>query len=479
MTKSMTSLFLALLASLSFVSPVSAEGFNPDASLVEIEVTRKVYDYRTPWNVRSDQIRKNGVVIGDGTILTTADGLSGQYLCRVQKGGISKQYTASVEWVDYYSNLALVQVAAPDFWTGMKAVPLVEELPQSGDLEVYRWRSGRIEQRAAEIIRLYVGQSKTSYIEHLHLSASSEIDSAGWAEIVIKNDRLVGLTSSATKARLNILPAPFIDYALARKTSEAGLGSGYFDFDWMAAKNPALVNSKGFTRRDIGIVVTGTGKKRLAEASIQTGDIVFEVDGFTIDNEGKYLDPNYGRLSVYGLATRKNYTDELISMKVWRDGKEQSVGYALPEVDFEKSLIPERRYDQAPRYLIAGGLVFQPLDGPFLRALGKHTPILLDYYREATDIEREGIVLLSMILPDDYNQGYENLRFLIVDEINSKQIVSLEDVAEALEDSNDGFHRILFTKDSTIQHVVLDANLMDQATERILAHYRISSAESL
>ena len=54
------------------------------------------------------------------------------------------------------------------------------------------------------------------------------------------------------------------------------------------------------------------------------------------------------------------------------------------------------------------------------------------YYSEVADEQRSGLVILSMVLPDDFNRGYESSRFLIVDQINEQEISSLEDVKNAL-----------------------------------------------
>ena len=150
-----------------------ARAFDPEASVVEIELTKKTYDYRMPWVSRNHQIHKNGILVGQNQILTTADGFSGQYLCRVKKGGESRQYTAQIKWIDFYANIVMLDLNEPAFWQDMKPVTLAEKIPQSGDLQIYRWRSGRIEERAAEIIRLYNGTNKMSFLQHLKLSASS------------------------------------------------------------------------------------------------------------------------------------------------------------------------------------------------------------------------------------------------------------------------------------------------------------------
>jgi len=475
--KPLTALILGCLAAL----PLRAEtAYNPETSLVEIEVTKKAYDYRTPWIIRNEQVRKNGILIEDQQILTTADGFSGQYLCRIKQRGESRQYTAELVWIDYYANIAILNVADSEFWEEMVPVALATSIPQSGELQIYRWRNGRIEQRAAEIIRLHSGSSKMSYVQHLVLTVSSTIQSAGWAEVVFDGDQLVGLTASASKDRLNILPAEFIQKVIDGYRSEGDPGLGYFDFTFMSARNPALPASKGLDQRDVGVVVTETGTRGLTQHGLQVGDIILEVDGFAIDSEGQYLDPDYGRLAMGSLATRAHFAGESIPFTVWRDGAVHRLDYTLPRADFGQDFIPEQRYDQPPQYRIAGGLVFQPLNGPLLEALGKNKPPLLDYYSQQKTLdERTGLVVLSGVLPDDYNLGYEDLRYLLVDEINGHKISHLEDIEAALSAPQGAYHRIRFMPEEGLRHIVLDAAAMPAATRRILQHYRIPQQSQL
>ena len=472
---------IGLALCLTSISSAQVQPFDAKASLVEIEVTKKAYDYKIPWVIRNAQTRKNGIVIGRNRILTTADGLSGQYLCRIRKGGESKQYVATLKWVDYYTNLAVFDVEEPLFWEGkgMQAVPLAMDVPQRGNVTVYRWRSGRIESRAAEIIRLFIGKSKLSYVQHLKLLVSSEIDAAGWAEVVIHEGQIVGLTSASSNKKLTILPAPFIASVLERRALEADPGVACFDFYWMSAKNPALPQSKGLHREDSGVVVTEVGARGLADNTLHVGDVLLEIDGFAIDSEGKYIDPDYGRLELNGLATRGHAPGDAIPMTIWREGREQMVTYTVPRADFEKDIIPDQRYDLAPEYLIAGGLVFQPFDGPLHHSFGGNSPILLDTYAANPPTEeREGLVLLTMVLPDDYNRGYESARYLMVDQINAQTIHTIDDVLTALGAAYNGYHLIRFMQDESLQYMVLDAEEMSNATQRVLQHYNIPAFRS-
>ena len=89
--------------------------FTPKAAVVEIEITKKTYDYRMPWVSRNEQTHKNGILIGQNQILTTADGFSGQYLCHITKGGESRQYTAQIKWDRFLCNIAMLDVSEPIF----------------------------------------------------------------------------------------------------------------------------------------------------------------------------------------------------------------------------------------------------------------------------------------------------------------------------------------------------------------------------
>ena len=363
----------------------------------------------------------------------------------------------------------------------MKPVKLASEIPQNGNLQIYRWRSGRIEERAAEIVRLYIGSAKLSDLSHLVLLASSEINAAGWAEIVMDGDRLVGLTTSGSKNKqLTILPATFIAAALERGPCSDGPGHGFFDFHWMRASNPALLESKGLDpEANEGVVVTRARVFEDHSNTLRDGDVILEIDGFPLDKEGKYIDPQYGRLSLEGLSTRRHAAGESIPMEIWRDQQRLQIDYPLPRADFNHGLIPDRQYDVEPRYLIAGGLLFQPLDGPLMRALSKKNSGAMQYYREMQpDIGRPSLVILSTVLPDDYNLGYENIGPLMLDRINGQSIHTLKDVAHALDNPPNGFHRIEFMHDDTLKHLVLDAASLDAATERVLQQYRIPSAAS-
>src|SRR5438034_1069427 len=71
-----------------------------EKSVVQMEITRKQYDFVQPWNRRVDQATKVGVVVGSKEILTSADFMSDLTLLRLQKNGRGKWFEAQLQWVD-------------------------------------------------------------------------------------------------------------------------------------------------------------------------------------------------------------------------------------------------------------------------------------------------------------------------------------------------------------------------------------------
>jgi hypothetical protein len=178
------------------------------------------------------------------------------------------------------------------------------------------------------------------------------------------------------------------------------------------------------------------------------------------------------------LSTRNKWAGAPVRLKIWRDGRAQEVMYRLPKAENAARLVPEAPFDQEPEYLIAGGLVFQPLTKDFLRSWGqdweRRAPFRLAYFRnQDPKPERPAIVILSQVMPDLYNIGYQDSRQLVLEKLNGQKINYLADLPPALKKPVGGFHIFEFMKGDTLQRIVLEAATLDAATKRVLEHYGI------
>src|SRR5439155_8802121 len=383
-----------------------------DRSLVSVEINRKQYDYFQPWTRRVQTVVKTGLVLGPREILTTADGLGDRTLVRVQKGGRGQWWNAEVKWVDYPANRALLAGADEKFWTGRKPAALADRIRKDEDIRLIRWRAGNLDVRKAEFSRFAVSHPNMSDAAHVQLELSSEIEGVGWSEPAIAASRVIGLVFAQSGNQLQALPAPFLQSTIEAQKKQRYTGLGYFEFTWQPTENPETLAYLKLDGEKRGVAVIDVPKKPGAEPVVRPRDILLQADGFDIDIQGDYVDPDYGHLMLENLSTRNKWAGDRVRLKIWRDGRAQDTVYWLPKAEDAARLVPEAPFDQEPEYLIVGGLVFQPLTKNYLRGWGqdweRRAPFRLAYFRNQDPApDRPAIGILSQVLPDLYNLGYQ------------------------------------------------------------------------
>ncbi len=447
-------------------------------TLVGVEITRKVYDYQQPWARRSQTVQKPGIVVGPGEVLTTAHLLSDHTVVRLQRNGRGVWYDAAVRWVDYPGGLALITTTNAAFWKGLEPARLSKNVSRDGDLQILRWRGGTLESRKAEFNRFTVRNPGPTEPAHVLLQLTSEIEGAGWGEAVVRGKEFVGLVFAQGGNFCQAVPAPFIRTVLDAQRQGTYRGIGYFDFTWQPTENPETQRYLKVPGEGRGVVVIDVADKPGVTPVLHPRDVLLEVDGFAIDNQGDYVDPAYGHLLLENLATRGKWAGDTVRFKVWRDGRALDVDYVLPKIQEAGRLVPESPNDREPEYLVAGGLVFQPLTREYLQSWGQDwermSPFRLAYFRnEYPSRERPALVVLSMVLPDVFNLGYQEVRNLVLEKVNGRRVSTLRELEEVLRQPQGDFHVLEFLVGETLQRIVLDARQLDATTRRVLERYGI------
>lgn len=455
-----------------------------EQAIVSIESTRVVYDTMQPWIKRPRTFLKTGVVIAPREILTAAEDLQDRTLVRVQKGGRGQFYEAEVAWVDYHANLAILTVKDEGFWKGLKPVPLLQGAPARDDLRVARWLNANLEIRRVEFSQFTVDDARLSPIPALYLEFDSEMKSIGGSAPVISGGRLAGITCQQVDNNVRALTATFIREVLDARKKGSYRGLGFFPFYWQPTPNTASHKYLKLPGEPRGVAVIFVPELPVVEENLQPFDIILQVDGFDIDPQGRYQDPLYGQQILENLSIRGKFAGDIVRITVWREGAIRVVNYRLPRFDYHLRMLPDHVFDREPEYLIVGGLVMAPLNKPFLRSWGedwkRRAPFRLVYYdNEFPTPERPSLVVMSFVLPDAYNLGYQDLRALVVDKINGKPVRNLKDAKAALASPQGGYHILEFIRSDTIRRVVLDASQMETANTRILQRYGIPQAEHL
>jgi hypothetical protein len=308
-----------------------------------------------------------------------------------------------------------------------------------------------------------------------------DLQGGGWGQPLVSGSNLVGIATSQIENVCTVTPASFIQSIIhAHRGDYRGLG--YFHFYWQPAENTESLEYLGLKGEPRGVLVNRVPERTDGlDAVLKVRDAILEVDGFEIDIQGDYNDPEFGYLMFENLATRRHWAGDEIPMTILRDGREMQVTYRLPKFEYTHQLVPAQSFDQEPDYFIVGGLVFQPLTADYLRSWGgdwqRRAPFRLNYFvGEDITTNKPSLVILSQVLPDSYNIGYQEQKYLVVEKVNGKTIGKLTDLPEAFKTPAGNFHVIEFLRGADLQKMVLAAGEVERAaTRRVLGLYGIDN----
>jgi len=101
---------------------------------------------------------------------------------------------------------------------------------------------------------------------------------------------------------------------------------------------------------------------------------------------------------------------------------------------------------------------------------------LFPYYEagEPSD-ERREVVVLSTVLADEINVGYQDLEDVVIVEANGKRLATMEDLVEAVEGNEGRFHVFV---DAMGKQIVLDSERTDERSGIILENYKVGADRS-
>ena len=454
-------------------------------SILEIEVNASRYAHYQPWSSTVRTTLKNGLAIAGEGILTTAAGLRYATMVRVRKEGRARRWIARVVWADHHANLAMLSVEGDAFWPSTAAAPLAERVPDSGPVRIWRFLDGRVEIEPGTVRRVHVPGGPGRLVRPMMLEITSDLDSGASSQIVSSGEEVIGIATAGDGKRLETIPSPLIREVLAKKQENEEATLAYHPFSWQGTENPAITAYLGLPGAPRGVVVGEVSTASPFSGHLLPRDLILSIDGFAIESDGDYLDPLYGPLPFANLATRGKFAGDLSTFEIWREGRKLSITLPLPRASFTDVLVPYRSHERRPQYLVAGGLVFQPLTADYLRIWGEEwwsaAPFRLRYYAlQSPSPERPHLVVLSQVLPDVFNLGYQGYAFLVVDRINGRSVATLRDVEEALRaPSAGGDHLVEFLPNHGPTKLVLDRAGLDEATRRVLRKYGLPAARMI
>jgi S1-C subfamily serine protease len=467
--------------------PVTAANGHLRAGIVSVRVTGQDWNWRAPWEKQAPWTRTvTGLVVPGQRILVASTAFGNHLLVEAQKLGSEARSVARVELVDQEGPLALVAVDDPAFWEGLEPLPLAERAPGEGDVTILRWqRTGLLDSYPGTLRQVRSGRHGLSQTSLLTLEIGASTDGLGESEVVVAKGRVAGLVTGRAGDAYAALASPVLSQFLEgakngdwRSFARAGLA-------WQDLTNPALRESLGLQPGETGIRLTRVAAHGSAGGILKPGDVVLEMAGAKLDPTGYYEHPLYGRMLFALLFSDGRHPGETMAVKVLRDGERLDLQLPLRAMLPEQDRVPPYVFGRGPDYLVVGGLVFEELTRPYLAAWGdwaRRAPprLLVAIDREPVDAgaEKKKIVLLSSVLPDAANLGYQELRDLIVERVNGREIASLADLRQAFASPQGGFHVVEFLAGQGTARAVLDVGEARDAAERLQKAYGVERLDS-
>lgn len=454
-------------------------------SLVRITATEVEPDYRAPWN--SGGVQRGigaGFVIDGNRIMTNAHVVSNARYLTVERDGDPNKYPATVLFVAHDCDLAVLKVASADFFKNM--VPLtfggIPALESTVSAYGYPLGGERMSVTTGIVSRIDFNLYTHSSIDsHLTVQISAQINPGNSGGPVMQDGKVVGVafqgySGDVAQGVAYMIPTPVVRRFL--KDVEDGHYDRYVDLGITYAKlqNPAQRHYLGLRDDDRGALVGTVIAAGPAANSLQAGDVLLAIDDHPIASDAT-VELEGSRVDMPEVVERK-FKGDKVKLEIWRDKKPMTVTIELGSV--WPYLYLAHGYDVKPRYVVYGGLVFQPLTLDLIEAY-QPTDVRIRHYfdyfvLEQIYLEHPEVIILTNILPDPTNTYLAPYRGSIVDEINGKKIRKLNDLADAFAENTDRFVVRMIGEGPPL---VLDPKEVESARERIKTRYNVISEQNL
>ena len=454
------------------------------ASVVKIVNTVQCPSFDSPWRrPPAGRTLGSGVIISGNRILTSAHVVSDSRFLEVEKENSDIPYLARVAFAAHDCDLALLEVPDETFFDGTSFLPFSDELPDLGDtVEAYGFPAGG---RMISVTRGIV--SRIDYSRYMHsaedfhliLQIDAALNPGNSGGPVLKDGRIVGIAFQALPTAENIgyvVPMTMVRRFLADIAD--GTYHGYPDLGIIRSNllNPAYRSYLGLQPGRTGVVVNDLLKGFSAEGEIERGDILLEIDGAPIRNDGTIMLGGHAYF-LDEIVERKQAGEE-VGFKLLRRGEEKEVTVVLRKM--EEIMLRRNQYDRLPEYFVFAGLVFTPLSRDYLqtwdrwwdRAKKSLLYYFNYYYTDHLYLERPQVVMMTRVLPAPVNQYYAGITDEIVQSVNGRPIATMEDLVKAFEGNEGDFHVIEFAGESA--PLILPAGQAGREHGQIILRYGIA-----
>ena len=454
-------------------------------SLVRITATSVEPDYKAPWNAGGlERGVGAGFVISGNRIMTNAHVVANSRYVTVERDGDPNKYPAKVQFIANDCDLAVITVPAPDFFKNMLPLQFGGIPTLESTVSAYGYPIGgeRMSVTTGIVSRVdFQLYTHSSVDQHLAIQISAQINPGNSGGPVMQDTKVVGVafqgySGDVAQGVAYMIPTPVIKRFLQ------DIGNGHYDeypdlaITYAKLQNPAQRRFLGLKDDDRGVLVSSVVAAGPSNGILYPGDVLLAIDGHPIASDANVeLD---GEHAQFEEVVERKFKGDSVKLDVLRNKQPTTVSIKLYK-PWPYS-VQGHSYDVRPRYVLYGGLLFQPLNLDMLEAYRTADLRVRHFFEyfvlDQLYVQHPDVIVLTNILPDPINTYLAPYRGGIVDEINGKKIRTLDELAKAFADSPD---RLVIRMIGDGPPLVLDRKQVEAARERIMTRYNVLKEQNL
>ena len=451
---------------------------SPLNAVVKLEVSRSYPNIFRPWINLTGGVTGSGVVIGDGRILTCAHCVTDASYIRVRKHNEDSLYHARAEFIDNDADLALVRVEDPAFMADVTPMEIGETPRVQDDVLAIGYPIGGED---ISFTRGIVSRIEDISYSHgwktllgIQVDAAINSGNSGGPVLDMNTGKIVGIAFQGDKEGESlgyVIPPEIILHSLTDVRD--GRVDGFTDHLFASSLMESPVMRRYYRMGDgrTGVLVSDVDPV-LGDDVLRTDDVLLEIDGHKISNNGRIrLENGEARSLFYPLYLRQ--IGEKVPARVLRDGA--VVDTFLPVAKRDQR-IRRWMYGEKPDYFVFGGLVFSTASYDYM----VHSKASFhDDITKNKEFEGDEPVVISFAFADVGMEGYLGIDDSLVRSVNGERVRNLRHLVEMIERCEDGFLRFGLDRNNEWDSImVVDAREMRETTARVMERYQIPSDRS-
>jgi S1-C subfamily serine protease len=454
-------------------------------SLVRITATSVEPDYKAPWNAGGlERGVGAGFVISGNRIMTNAHVVANSRYLTVERDGDPNKYPAKVQFIAKDCDLAMITVPAPDFFKNMLPLQFGGIPALESTVSAYGYPIGgeRMSVTTGIVSRVdFQLYTHSSVDQHLAIQISAQINPGNSGGPVMQDAKVVGVafqgySGDVAQGVAYMIPTPVIKRFLQ------DVSNGHYDeypdlaISYAKLQNPAQRRFLGLKDDDRGVLVSSVTATGPSDGILYPGDVLLAIDGHPIASDANVeLD---GERAQFEEVVERKFKGDSVKVDILRNKQPITVIIKLYK-PWPYSILGHS-YDVRPRYVLYGGLLFQPLNLDMLeayRTADLRVRHFFEYFvQDQLYLQHPDVIVLANILPDPINTYLAPYRGGIVDEVNGKKIRTLDELANAFAESPE---QMVIRMIGDGPPLVLNRSQVEAARERIKTRYNVLKEQNL